>query len=307
VVALPEGTVPALVCERLWRRANEALDRGKAGRPVRYRPEDDPGDVLVRGHAVCAHCGRRLVIHRYADGPYLFCQTRQRDRTACPGCTIKASILDQETWRRVTWILSDPAVVIADAEREQHQGRLAADMVELNRLLRDAKAREESFADALGLALTGPALATAVAKLNGASAYRAGLEARRAEVEAQVILLERRQAEFRDWAELMMETLDDLQTMPYAARRERLRRLDVAITVAKPGSDRPHYEIVMGLVAAAGRSVRLQPDAVGNDRCAAALSRYGCAAVTPRPTGHDTPVPCIWQYPYGTLCRYCWW
>jgi hypothetical protein len=153
---------------------------------VRYLPEDDPGDVLVRSHAVCAHRGRRPVIHRYADGPYLFCQTRQQDGTACPGCTIKASILDQETWRRVMWILSDPAVVIADAEREQHQGRLAADMVELNRLLREAKAREHSFADAVGSGLTGPALATAVAKLNDAANYRAGLEARRAEVEAQV-------------------------------------------------------------------------------------------------------------------------
>ena len=30
-------------------------------------------------------------------------------------------------------------------------------------------------------------------------------------------------------------------------------------------------------------------------------------ASTPTPTGHATPVPPSPQYPFGTLCRCCWW
>jgi hypothetical protein len=79
---LVEGAAPALVDEAIWKRANEALDNSKANMASRYAPGNDPEDVLIRGHVVCARCGLKLQIHRYADGPYLFCQTPCESRAA---------------------------------------------------------------------------------------------------------------------------------------------------------------------------------------------------------------------------------
>src|SRR5215217_3127892 len=115
---LVEGAAPALVDDVTWRRANESLDNGKANMASRYAPGKDPEDVLVRGHVVCAHCGLKLQIHRYADGPYLFCQTKMRDKSRCPGTKIKASILDVAVWERVLWFATDPGLAVAEFKRQ---------------------------------------------------------------------------------------------------------------------------------------------------------------------------------------------
>jgi DNA invertase Pin-like site-specific DNA recombinase len=123
-----EGAAPPLVDSALWRRANEALDRGKANMATRYAPGKDPEDVLVRGHVLCAHCGLKLQIHRYSDGPHLFCQTRQRDKSRCPGTKIKASILDEAVWRRVLWFATDPGLAVAEFKRQARTERANDDV-----------------------------------------------------------------------------------------------------------------------------------------------------------------------------------
>ena len=244
-VALPEGTVAALVDPALWEEANDQLDRLSAAHmATRYAPGMDPEDALSRGHVRCA-CGYRMYVKRLADGPYYACQARARRANDCPSNMIKAETIDRMTWARVKWLLLDPSVVLAGQEPLRQTERMAEEEHDFDRQIREATAREDSLLDALGRGLAGPALERTVTRLNEASAYRAALVERKAEVQTHRRLLEERDRAIRDLTVMWAETDEALRAMGYAERRERLRRLGVEIVVNHKGSGRPRYEIRM--------------------------------------------------------------
>lgn len=239
-VPLPEGTVPSLVDLALWQAANDRL--GATNRSTRYAPGEDPEDVLVRGLVRCA-CGYRMHIKRLADGPYLNCQARARRANDCPGNMIRAATLDRATWDRVRWILSDPSVVMSQMERERQTEYATEDTTALDRQIREVERRIGHLTDAIAEGGT----RSLVEKLRTLEAERDALEQRKAEVEEQHRLLERQANAVRSWADLLLETDGNLQTMGYADRRERLRRLGIEVTVDYKGSERPRYEVAMSV------------------------------------------------------------
>jgi site-specific DNA recombinase len=243
---LVEGAAPALVDDVTWRRANEALDKSKANMASRYAPGKDPEDVLVRGHVVCAHCGLKLQIHRYADGPYLFCQTRARDKSRCPGTKVKASILDEAAWRRVLWFATDRGLIISEFKRQAQSERATNDVEQIKAQLIGDEEKERNLVESLAK-LSGPAQAAVVGRLQEIAEHRAGLQARLDEVELQRLALERRSQAIIDWFSVWGAGLARVNEMTYTERRAWLRRLGVEITVAKPGSDLPRYEIALNI------------------------------------------------------------
>jgi site-specific DNA recombinase len=243
---LVEGAAPGLVDDATWRRANEALDNSKANMASRYAPGKDPEDVLVRGHVVCAHCGLKLQIHRYADGPYLFCQTRMRDKSRCPGTKIKASILDEAVWRRLLWFATDRGLIISEFKRQAQSERAASDVEQIKAQLARVEEQERNLVESLAK-LSGPAQAAVVGRLQEVAEYRAGLQARLDEVELQRLALEHKSQAIIDWFSVWGAELGRVNEMTYTERRAWLRRLGVEVTVAKPGSDLPRYEIALNI------------------------------------------------------------
>ncbi len=242
-----EGVAPALVDPILWQRANEALDRAVQNESL-YNRAVVPEDVLVRGFCRCAHCGNRLAIHRYADGPYLFCQTRQRAKSKCPGCTIKASILDAAVWPKVEWVMTDPGVAVAEYKRQAQTERAVDDAAEFNRLIREAEAEESRYLNSIGDgSLAGRALLQTQGRLQAVSDRIEALAARRDEIEMQRLVLERQSAAVADWLTVWVKSLGAARELSYQERQERLRKLGVEVTVAKHGSELPRFEIAMTL------------------------------------------------------------
>jgi DNA invertase Pin-like site-specific DNA recombinase len=256
---LVDGAAPALVDTATWKRANEALDNSRANMASRYAPDKDPEDVLIRGHVVCAHCGLRLQNHRYADGPYLFCQTRMRDKSRCPGTKIKASILDVAVWERVLWLATDPGLAVAEFKRQAQSERASDDAAQIDAQLRQAEDQQQNLTEALSK-LSGPAQLGVIGKLQEISDYRAGLQIRRDEIEFQRLTLERRSQAVTDWLTIWSAELERVRELSYQERRAWLRRLGVEVTVAKPGSELPRYRIDLSIPIEIEESLSRDPD-----------------------------------------------
>ncbi len=136
-------------------------------------------------------------------------------------------------WERVGWILRDPGAVMAEAERERQTERLVEDTTALDREITAAERREANGADAIARGLAGPALDTMLGKLTAASERRRALQGHKAEAVAQRAIQARQTTAPHGLAEVLVERSEDLRTMSYPERRERLRRLGVKVVVAK--------------------------------------------------------------------------
>ena len=254
-----EGAAPALVDDETWSKANQALDYSRANMASRYAPGKDPEDVLIRGHVVCAHCGLKLQIHRYADGPYLFCQTRMRDKSRCPGTKIKASILDEAVWERVLWLATDPGLAIAEFKRQAQSQRANDDVSQVERQLREAEEQEANLQEALSK-LSGAAQLGVIGRLQEIADYREGLQRRRDEIEFQRLALERRSQAVSDWLSVWSAELERVRELTFQEKRAWLRRLGVEVTVAKPGSGLSRYHIELSIPIEIEESLSRDPN-----------------------------------------------
>ena len=95
--------------------------------------------------------------------------------------------------------------------------------------------------------MSGGAQAAVVGRLQEAAEHRAGLQARLDEVELQRLALEHKSQAIIDWFSVWGSELGRVNEMTYTERRAWLRRLGVEVTVAKPGSDLPRYEIALNI------------------------------------------------------------
>lgn len=130
-IALPAGTVPAIVTPALWHDVQRRLD---TNRGEWARSQEGWRQYLLRGHISCGVCGRRMYTDYQGGHRYYRCSSR-RVGTPCGVGWVRADAMEAEVWQRVERFLLNPDVVqeALAARRETHDvGQLEAQIAAVN-------------------------------------------------------------------------------------------------------------------------------------------------------------------------------
>lgn len=106
-VLLPEGTIPPLIPQSVFDRAQLRLDKNKE---ALHDPQAHQDALLRGGFVKCGGCGCTMIVARRPNFIDYHCQTSHRASGAgqCTYHTISARKLDSAVWSRVEAILSEP-------------------------------------------------------------------------------------------------------------------------------------------------------------------------------------------------------
>ncbi len=103
--------VPALVSEQVWQIAQERLKDNKHIKPTRQ------GEFLLQGIISCGLCGYAYQADRTRETRYYVCRGRLKSKhidgsPRCKAPSFKAEWLENEAWKRIEKIISDPNELI---------------------------------------------------------------------------------------------------------------------------------------------------------------------------------------------------
>ena len=239
-VALPEGTIPALIDEASFEAVQARLARNQK---FASRNNHAPEQTLLRcGFVRCGHCGRRMAAWCRRGEWYYTCSTASNPTPDCPRHSIKAGPLDSAVWRRIETILTDPATIAAELERLACDDPTEADLATVDKALANATRKQENLVRRLGDIDDDGVAATVQAELASLGAQRRRLEQERTTV------LQRRAG----W-QAARERLSDLQTwcrsvasrlgrFDYEQKRLALEALSVQAEVFRSGTE-PRFVI----------------------------------------------------------------
>ena len=118
-------SVPPLVPEALWERANHNLDQRKGSKPKKQTIE-----ALFRRRVFCPKCGRAMTLRRDTKCPnlvYYICPGYYMRWKAqhCNMRWVRRDLLDQPVWRRVKKALSHPDLVLKQMSRSNERGHIS--------------------------------------------------------------------------------------------------------------------------------------------------------------------------------------
>lgn len=237
-VALPEGTVPALIDEETFAVAQERL---ATNRQMSVRNNPNPEATLLRGgFAVCGYCGHPLVTSNTSDGKarQYSCSSNTRRRHGCPQFAIRSSEIDSFVWGKVADVLRAPGTIIGELHRQMEADADPSDH-DLATLDREIEHCDRQLGN----------LAAAMAKLDGAEAALAALAAqmktldshRRQHAQDRAVVVARQAQTLEGWesAERFIESVEsaqhDVDGYTYDEKREALLRFGVKAKVRLVG------------------------------------------------------------------------
>ena len=248
-IALPEGTIPALVSREEWQAARAAAAKNKR---EAVRHNRDPEAFLLRaGYIRCGHCGRGAHVvwkppkrgSAQTHRPNYVIARNRADAThsECPNTTISAARIDATVWRRVESLLLDDAVIRREVARLRTADPGPDERKAVERALAQVAQQQHKAARAI-LVLDDDAAEPLVEQL-------ALLGRRKAELAGEIARVAAREAAWRR-AE---ETLDRIETWrarvarnlrdaTYPLKRDVLTALDVRVTLYPAGHE-PRYVI----------------------------------------------------------------
>ena len=214
--ALPAGTIPAIVDEATWSRAQERMERNQHGAGCTSRiPE---GTVLLRGLATCATCGGTLRLRKYhytrkdapagAEPEYAYRgSTQHPDGSYCNGAHIRAAVLDAGAWNLCQAILTYPDWLAAQVEAALTDDAVERDLSAVDAALKDVGKRRANLAATAELIEDEEERLLMVGRLKELgerhkvlTAEREGILSRNADVEATRAMLTR----LREWGPAMV-------------------------------------------------------------------------------------------------------
>jgi site-specific DNA recombinase len=241
-IPFPVGTVPPLVTVDEYEAAQARLERNK--REASRNNPDPEASLLRAGFIRCGGCGYGLAYS--ARDRYYSCATNAASPGRCPARTwIKANIIDEAVWQRVRAVLTDPEVVEREIMRLRESDPTAADLLAVDRQLRDVDRQQRNLIDQL--ANLGGSVASLVSdKLNALDGQRQRLEEERAEILARQsawLAAQARIADIRAWCERVAKNIDRLT---YNEKRDALIALDVRVMLHR-ADHTPRWEITASL------------------------------------------------------------
>jgi site-specific DNA recombinase len=245
-VALPAGTVPAIVTVE---QHEAALTRLEHNRAVAVRNNKNPEATLLRaGFARCGYCCETLSAkhpsENHCQATTYRCNGVNKDRAGCPPVSIKASDLDEAVWRRAVEVLSDPRVIAAEVERRRGKSNGGHELALIEQRLTAIDRQRQNLVRAIGLLTDDDSVGLMTQELTTLSSQRKELERER---QAKMAALADREAEDRrltDLAAWCSRTGANLGSLTYDERRMVLSALGVRVRVWQTAHD-PRWEIEM--------------------------------------------------------------
>jgi site-specific DNA recombinase len=240
-IALPEGTVPALVDNTTFALVGDRLAKNQA--EARRNNSNPEASLLRGGFLVCGYCGNNLTVMNRV-GRYR-CSTNSATVDRCTGQpTIAVGIADGEAWKRARRTLLDRSIIEREVERRAtDDGAAERDLARIDKLLAEVDRKRKNLT--ANLADLDPDSAGEVrTMLRGLSDRRQALVTERDEAQ---IRHERRQEDLgrlrtiQQWQDRVAQNLDDLD---YAGRRDALLAVGLRMTVWKTDHT-PRWEIVL--------------------------------------------------------------
>jgi site-specific DNA recombinase len=236
-VALPEGTVPALVEPQIWEQCQQRLVRNRA---AAIRNNRDPEATLLRGGFVrCGSCGRGMRAHRArrasGDVHEYTCNRSGVRPTSCDGGAMKASELDDAVWRKITDILTDPATIQTALDRLQGDDTAAGEVADIERQLSALDRQRRNLIGNLGLLDPGDAVLVR-AQLGQLAEQRSALEARQAVQFEQTELRQAARVQIDQLAAGFVTVTYNLGQLTYGEKRDVLEALGVTVRLWRQGS-----------------------------------------------------------------------
>lgn len=226
-IALPDGTLPAIVDRALWDRVQVRLD---TNRGQWKRNQDKVNQYLLRGLIDCAVCGRPCYSESSYQWRYYRCSAR-RVATACGARMVPADLVEADVWETVTAFIRNPAQVqAARASMEQADdgdldAQIAAATVRIGKIRQgqDRLLTRARQSESIPWELVERQIAQAERERQAEERLIAELTQRRTahhRIDAQF-------AELASWCERVATQLD---RAPFALRREILELLEVRVT-----------------------------------------------------------------------------
>lgn len=115
-IAMPEGTIPAIIDPATWNHAQDrlALNKQRARRNAKH-----PESALLRGgFAKCGYCGWSMTARPRTNGKYEYvCGQSRLVGCDCPKPTISALKIDRTAWEQVRRFLLHPDVIESELEK----------------------------------------------------------------------------------------------------------------------------------------------------------------------------------------------
>lgn len=112
-----EGMTPAIVDPEIWQAANDRLD---TNRGEHTRNAKNPR--LLRGFAVCARCGRRMVTTSQYGRNYYKCQSPVSVSGPCGSRMARAEVIEGAVWEEIATFLQNPDLVAEELRRRREEG-----------------------------------------------------------------------------------------------------------------------------------------------------------------------------------------
>lgn len=247
-IPLPDGTVPAIVSQAVWDRAQQRLVANKHGAPRDARiPE---GSLLLRGRITCAECGGVMSPERYTYTPagrrdadagqprYMYrCRQTSPNGGGCRRCSIQATQIDAAAWEVVVGLLTRPAWIARALERIERDDAAERDLSAIELAIATVEKQRASLARVAGLLENEDDAAPIVAQLE-----QTGERARQLATERDGILERVRNWEqiqamvdaFQDWGATVAANAAELG---WEDRLTLVELLDVRASVNRHGSE----------------------------------------------------------------------
>ena len=244
-VALPAGTVPALVARAEFDAIQERLRRNKA---AASRNNRHPEETLLRGGYVrCGYCDCSLCVHRLpARGRYVAVvyrcsrSTTGRYSGECQH-TITATIIDGAVWQRVEQLLTRPDLIAAELERMRANDPSTADLEAVERQLTQVVRQQRNLIENLAN-VNGAAGAVVTEKINALERQRDELSGARELVFARAQAWSTAQERLGAVQQWCSTVAANIRTLTYAEKRIALDALGVEVRVWRADHE-PRYEI----------------------------------------------------------------
>lgn len=249
-IALPEGTVPAIVSPALWDEVQERLRRNKAEAP---RNNKRPENYLLRAGIVrCGDCGKAVqgVGQRGRAGaperPTYRVQRGSSGHHDCPSRTITARELDEAAWARVTELLTTETRMLREKWARRDAAQQAADttaeVAALDAELATIDRQRKNLANRIGALDDDDAAEPLLVALRSLAERKRGLTDRRAAALALRLEWLASEQYFDDLDDWCAQYRAELAGMGYQERRTLLAKLRVRVLLHRADRE-PRYEI----------------------------------------------------------------
>jgi DNA invertase Pin-like site-specific DNA recombinase len=242
-IALPAGTVPALIDVDLFDTVAARLARNKA-EATRYNLNPE-ASLLRSGHVFCGYCGRTMTVSNSAVQYRCIANGHHLGRCASPP-TIALSIADEAAWSRVRSVLMDTGIIQAEVERRASDDReVERDVARIDKLIVQLDRKQANLR--ANLEDLDPDSAAAIrSRLRDLSEAQQAHKTERADAQSRYDRRQEDLARLHDIQEWQSRVSSNIDGLDYQGKRDALLAVGLRMTVWKKGHE-PRWQITMDI------------------------------------------------------------